>query len=142
MMRGKNNPRIIVVREMKVYSLNMQTYLIGLMYHESECLQRWNAGMIEDYEASTGIYIEAESEENALIWAEQIAIELMRHVNNDPNVDWKEFGYFCWTVPNPEQSDWVHCLSFFQHVKFGSHPDYSQMGIKAYQRWLEVTGKG
>ena len=120
----------------------MPTYLIGIMFHAPEPWRLWNAGIIEDYESSTGVYLEAESEEAALSWAEQIAVALMRQVNNDPNIDWKEFGYFCWTEPNPEHSSWAHCLSLFQHVSVGIHPDYSQMGVEAYKQWLETAGKG
>ena len=46
----------------------MQTFLIGLMYHEPESWRLWNAGVISDYESSTGVFVDAQTEQDALAW--------------------------------------------------------------------------
>lgn len=114
----------------------MSTFLIGILYHEPKGWRLRQAGVTEDYESSMGIFIEAEAEDNALAWAEEIARRLMRYVNNDLTIGWKEFGYYCWVEPKPDESRWSHCLAFFQRVRVGDQPDYSRMDTQSYERWL------
>jgi hypothetical protein len=118
----------------------MRTYLIGILYHEPKFWRLRQAGLVEDYESSVGIFIDAETEIEALAWAEEVALRLMRHVNQDPAIGWKEFGYYCWVEPKPDECPWSHCLAFFQRVRVGDHPDYSRMDTQAFERWLKVRG--
>ena len=118
----------------------MQQFLIGMVYHEPEAWRLRTAGVLEDYESSTGIFIEADCKKEALAWGEQVAQELMRRVNHDPAIAWHEFGYFCWVEASPGTSPWSHCLTFFQCVAVGVHPDYDAMGTAAYARWCELHG--
>lgn len=48
-------------------------YLVIFQYHEPEPLQLFERGVIEDYESTTGVFITAASEEEALNWCKAIA---------------------------------------------------------------------
>jgi len=111
-------------------------YLVGIMYHEPEPLAQWNRGLIEDYESSTGLFIEADSSDAAIGWGEEVGQVLLRHANGDPTLDWRTLGYYCWLEPSPRESGWGHCLDFFQHVRVGQMPDLARMTTAAYRRWL------
>lgn len=115
----------------------MPQYLIGMMFHEPEPFAQWNRGLIEDYESSTGLFIEAPSAPEVIAWGEQVAQALLRRVNYDDSLDWKSFGYFCWLEESPETSCWNHCLDFFLRVRVSQMPDLEQMGTAAYVRWQE-----
>jgi hypothetical protein len=49
----------------------MRQYLIGMMFHEPEPFAQWNRGLNEDYESSTGLFIEAPSALEAIAWGER-----------------------------------------------------------------------
>ena len=91
-------------------------YLVGIGYHEPEAFALWNRGMIEDYESSTGLFVEAATPEEALAWAGGLGEDLLRHVNGDPALDWKAYGYDCWLEDAPAASGWGHCLDFFPQM--------------------------
>ncbi len=113
----------------------MKTYLIGIMFHEPESFDLWNRGIIEDYESNSGLFIDAESEAEAIAWGEQVGTALLRHVNQDDSLDWKS-DYYC-NLENPKTTAWKHCLDFFQHVRVGEMPDLNRMTAKAYSQWCE-----
>lgn len=113
----------------------MPEYLVGIGFHEPEPLMQWNRGLIEDYECSTGLFVGADTPEAAIQWGERVAEALLRHLNNDENLNWKEFGYCCWIENSPSSSGWRHCLDFFQHVRVGEMPALERMGTAAYDRW-------
>jgi len=115
-------------------------YLVIFQYHEPEPRQLFERGVIEDYESTTGVFIEAESAEGALTWCEVIAQELLWRCNDDRSLNWKHLGYTRWIEPNPEESSWLHCLDFFQHVHVGEMPNVDAMGTSAYLRWQEDHG--
>jgi hypothetical protein len=115
----------------------MAEYLVGIMYHEPGPFAQWNRGLIEDYESSTGLFVEAESGEAAVAWGEQVGQALLRHANGDPALDWKALGYFCWLEESARDSGWGHCLDFFQHVRVGQMPELARMTTTSYIRWLE-----
>lgn len=115
----------------------MPYFLVGIMYHEPEAFDQWKRGLIEDYESSTGLFIEADTSAEAIAWGERVGEALLRHVNNDDSLIWKSFGYFCWVEESPETSCWSHCLSFFLRVRAGEIPNLDQMGTVAYSRWQE-----
>ncbi len=112
-------------------------YLVGVMYHEPEPYDLWKRGLIEDYESSTGLFVEAESAEAAVAWGEQVGQALLRHANGDATLDWKSLGYFCWVEASPQDSGWMHGLGHFQHVRAGQWPEVERMTTAAYTRWLE-----
>jgi len=112
-------------------------YLFIFQYHEPESLQLFERGLTEDYESTTGVFIEAESAEEASIWCQVVAQELLRRCNNDNTLDWKRSGYSCWMESIPEISPWSHCLSFFQHVHVGEMPNIDAMGTAAYVSWQD-----
>jgi len=114
----------------------MPEYLVGICYHEAEPFTRWQHGVIEDYESSTGLWVIAESPEEAIKWGEQVAEALHRKVNNDPVADWHA-SYSCWLEHSPKTSGWAHCLDFFQRVHVGEMPSLDQMGTEAYVRWQQ-----
>ena len=113
----------------------MEEYLIGICYHEPEPWRLFQQGVIEDYESSTGVFITAPSEADAISWGEHIGEALHRFVNGDSSLRWKDSGYFCWIEHEPAVSGWQHCLSFFQHVEAGEMPDLTRMTTDAYEEW-------
>lgn len=115
----------------------MPQYLIGIMFHDPEPFAQWNHGLIEDYESSTGLFVDADSTAEAVVWGEHVGQALLRHVNQDDSLDWRTFGYFCWVEESPMWSRWSHCLDFFLRVCVGEMPDLEQMGTAAYCRWQE-----
>jgi hypothetical protein len=117
----------------------MPEYLIGVMFHEPDAFALWNQGSIEDYESTTGIFIEAESTEAALAWGERIGESLLQYLNHDSTLNWKKLGYFCWVEESPSTCSWKHCLSFFQHVPVGQMPDFDRMTADAYEKWAEAS---
>ena len=115
----------------------MQEYLVGLMYHYSKDYKLWQAGHIEDYEASTGIFIGAENTEAALRWSRVISSKLLNYVNNTDSINLEDFQHENWIEPNPEESNWNHCLEFFQHVVDGELPNLELMTADAYAAWCD-----
>ena len=120
----------------------MPQYLIGIMFHEPEPFSQWNRGLIEDYESSTGLFIEADAETEALAWGELVGQALLRRVNQDESLDWKAFGYFCWVKKSPKTSCWSRCLDFFSRVRVGEMPKLEHMGTAAYCNWQEKQSGG
>ncbi len=116
----------------------MAVFLVGVMYHEQKTFALWNQGLIEDYESSTGCYIDAALPEDAIRWGECIGAALLRHVNSDDSLDWKGLGYYCWLEDSPETSNWKHCLDFFPYVKYGVMPPLHQMTSEAYRIWEQL----
>ena len=113
----------------------MPTYLVGILYHEPERWELWQKGIVEDYESSTGLFVDAEAAPQALEWAENIGEALLRFVNNDETLQFGKMGYYCWIEENPANSGWSHCLNFFKRVSAGEMPDFEEMGTKAYLAW-------
>jgi hypothetical protein len=105
----------------------LTTYLVGIMYHEPELFALWNRGIIEDYESSTGIFIDAASKEEAIAWGGVIGQAMFRMLNADESLDWKGFGYFAWVEESVGQARWSHCLASFQHINVGEMPDLNKM---------------
>jgi hypothetical protein len=110
-------------------------YLVIFQYHEPEPRQQFERGVIEDYESTTGVFIAAESADDALFWGEAIAQEVLWRCNDDRSLDWKHSGYTCWIESDPDISSWSHCLGFFQHVRIGEMPNVDAMGTDAYVSW-------
>jgi len=110
-------------------------YLGMFQYHEPESRRLFERGVIEDYESTTGVFITANSAEEALIWCNAIAQEVLWHCNDDRSLDWKQSGYSCWIESDLETSSWSHCLGFFQHVLVGEMPNVDAMGTDAYVSW-------
>lgn len=118
----------------------MATYLIGMLYHEPDMWALYQKSVIEDYESSTGIFIDAPSPEAAIAWGEIVAEALLRKANTDETLDWKALGYWCWIEKNPQDSNWKHCLSFFQNIKAGEWPSLEAMITSAYIQWAKNNG--
>ena len=110
-------------------------FLIIFQYHEPEPFRLFEQGDIEEYESSTGVYIEAETAEHAHEWGEFVAGELLRHCNANRALEWKRFGYPCWIETTPEESPWNNCLGFFQRIQAGQLPELDEMDTAAYQCW-------
>jgi hypothetical protein len=115
----------------------MPEYLVGISYHEPEPFARWQRGLIEDYESSTGLWVTADTPAEAVAWGGRVGEALHRHANGDPTADWTGAGHFCWLEESPEASGWAHCLGFFPRVRVGEVPPLDRMGTAAYNRWLE-----
>jgi hypothetical protein len=114
----------------------MPEYLVGICYHEPEPFALWKRGVLEDYESSTGLWVIAESPEEAIRWGEHVGEALHRKVNGDPVADWRA-DYSCWLEESPKTSCWAHCLDFFQRVQVGEMPPLDEMGTEAYVRWQQ-----
>jgi hypothetical protein len=63
------------------------TYLVGIVFHEPDAFAAWNRGTIEDYESSTGVFVDAASREEAIAWGEVTGEALLRFVNRDSSLD-------------------------------------------------------
>jgi hypothetical protein len=113
----------------------MNEYLIGIEYHEPENWKLWQQGEIEDYESSIGLFVLANSSDEAISWAEKVGEKLLRFVNSDLLLNYSELGYSCWHEPSLEESGWSHCVSYFQHVTVGEMPTLERMTTKAYEEW-------
>ena len=113
----------------------MNEYLIGIEYHEPEAWNLRQQGEIEDYESSTGLFVFANSSNEAILWAEKVGEELLRFVNSDQLLNYSELGYSCWYEPSIEESGWLHCISHFQHVRVGEMPELEKMTTKAFESW-------
>jgi len=120
---------------------DLPEFLVGLMYHDTQSYALWNKGIIEDYESTAGIFIQAETDLEALKWGRVIAGELLRHVTRDPSLTCAQFGYECWIEPEPKNSSWRHCLDFFQHVTVGQMPVLDSMTSDAYREWQDKHTK-
>lgn len=107
-----------------------------MVYHEPDSYALWKKGVIEDYESSTGIFIYADSESDAINWGEKIAEQLFIMRNPDEPNSWKSFSYDCW-IEDEDGSGWSHAFDFFQKVKFGEMPDFGLMGTEAYKEWSD-----
>ena len=117
----------------------MPEFLVGFTYHDPQTFALWQKGLIEDYESSTGVWIDSENSSEAIAWGEQIAAALHRKVNADPAADWAGHGHKAWVEESPATCHWQHCLGFFQRVHAGEMPLLDQMGTDAYVRWCEVN---
>lgn len=120
----------------------MAEYLVGIMYHEPESFALWNRGVIEDYESTTGLFITADTLEEAIAWGDRVGQELLRFVCSDPTLDWHLFDYHCWIEHRADGGGWSHCLDFFQHVRAGEWPVFERMTSDAYRRWEEDQQNG
>ena len=117
----------------------MNEYLIGIEYHEPEAWNLWQQGELEDYESSTGLFVFANSIDEAILWAEKVGEELLRFVNSDQVLNYSALGYSCWHEPSIEKSGWLHCISHFQHVTVGEMPTLEKMTTKAFESWQHKT---
>ncbi|HEV3258636.1 MAG TPA: hypothetical protein VG013_17305, partial [Gemmataceae bacterium] len=81
----------------------MPEYLVGIMYHEPGPFAEWDRGLIEDFESSTGLFVEADSPGAAVMWGEQVGQALLRYANRDAALDWKALGYMCWLEESPTE---------------------------------------
>jgi len=115
----------------------VQNCLVGFQYHEPEPYLLWQKCIIEDYESSTGIFINSKSEEEALAWGIEVANAVLRRTNNDSSLSVTAFGYECWIESEPEKSGWQHCLSFFQEIVVGDLPNLKKIGTSAYVAWCK-----
>ena len=113
----------------------MPEYLVGFSYHESEPFARWQHGLTEDYESSTGLWVTADTPAEAVAWGERVGEALHRWINGDPVAEWAGAGHFCWLEESPAASGWAHCLDFFQRVRAGQMPPLDRMSTEAYSRW-------
>ena len=115
----------------------MDKYLVGISYHEPETYKLWKKGLIEDYESSTGIFINANSRNEAIAWGKKIGERLFQKENPKEIKNWNSFGHFCWIEEDWNKSGWKHCFDFLQTVNIGIYPDFDKMGSKAYANWVD-----
>ena len=114
----------------------MATYLVGISYHYPDDYDRWESGMVEDFEASTGLFVDASSEVEAIAWGKHVGQELLSHVNPDRDVNW-DVLHIAWVEDSATESSWSHCLDFFPRVRYGEMPKLGMMTRSAYERWLQ-----
>ncbi len=115
----------------------MNEYLISLEYHYPEDYDLWGKGVIEDYEAYTGLFVQANTVARALEWGAVVANRLLNHVHKTDGLTLEQFQHECSLEVDPKKSDWAHCLDFFQHVAYGEIPELDRMTTDAYVKWQE-----
>ena len=99
----------------------------------------WRKGKTEDFESSTGIFINANSKEEAIAWGEKIGVYLFKKENPNELKSWKSFGHSCWVEEDWDRSGWKHCLDLFQIVEAGVIPDLEKMRTQAYSDWYKMN---
>jgi hypothetical protein len=115
----------------------MNEYLVGLMYHYPDTYELWNKGIVEDYEASTGLFITASSVAEALDWGAVVAERLLNHVHGTADMKLEQFDHGCWHEATPSNCHWSHCLDFFQHVACNQMPELDHMTTDSFVKWQE-----
>lgn len=115
----------------------MKKYLISLMYHYPQDYELWKKGRIEDYESSTGLFVNAKTEKEAIKWSRVVATNLLNYVNGTTNLTMEQFQHSCRLIQQPENSSWSHCLGFFQTVCVGEIPPLEKLTTDSYALWLE-----
>ena len=98
-----------------------------------------NESHCTDYESSTGVFIDAPDEHEALKWGQEIAERFLHHERQDVTVSWRGNRYGHWIEKDPEHSPWAHCLSSLPRVRVGQLPDFSTMTHEAYAAWLTTN---
>lgn len=81
------------------------------------------------------LYINADTEDEALQWAAYIGDQYSRVVEDVP--DWNERGFTPYVERNPAEAGLVGIDSFLQKVRIGEEPRYADMTESAYVQWLE-----
>lgn len=99
----------------------MEKYLYYFGYQDQEEFE------FNDGEGSTGVFIQAENEKQALQWGREISEAFMKYIHRNDTLSWKAIGYAHWVEKNYYESDWSHCLDFFQVVKVGVFPQFYEM---------------
>jgi hypothetical protein len=112
----------------------MPTFLYGFGYEDKDEME-YNRRTDSDFESSTGVFIDAPSETDALAWGREISEAFLRHAHGDPAASWKALDYAHWIEADPASCSWKHCLSFFPRVRVGEFPDFSRMTPEAYSDW-------
>jgi hypothetical protein len=117
----------------------MPTFLYGFGYEQKDEMDH-NRATGSDFESSTGVFIDAPSEADALAWGCEISEAFMRYAHGNPSVSWRALRYAHWIEPDPESCSWKHCLSFFPKVRVGEFPDFARMTTQAYVDWSKEHG--
>ncbi|MGL1902567.1 MAG: hypothetical protein OCC49_10555 [Fibrobacterales bacterium] len=101
---------------------NTQEYLIGFLYHQPRTMNLFNAGMLNEYESSSGFYVTAPDEQSAFTWGEAVAEKIFQDLNNDSTLSLKKSNYYVWVVDSPEKSNWRNKLNTFPKIAIGEFP--------------------
>jgi hypothetical protein len=116
-------------------------YLVTVYYVDPDVYQQYLDGEFDtfedfDYVASTGLYINAESEEKAVDWGKEIAKEYCDFFFKEKNYDFNYEDFGCYSHANIKNG-WEHCLEFFQIINDGEFPDFNKMKVAVYLEWLK-----
>jgi hypothetical protein len=87
----------------------MERYLLGISFHYPEDYVKYEKGISEDFEGSTGIFVKASNEKEALDWAKEIGSTLFKRLNPGESKTWESFGHYAWIEKDLESSGWRHC---------------------------------
>jgi hypothetical protein len=120
----------------------MNPFLIGLSWCDPEEVAACKrAGLDDDPRCSTGIFINADTAEEALYWGEAVANKYMEFLFREKNYVPEALEVFCWIEANPASSSWKHCLAFFQRIPVGQNPDFRELTTEAYSAWCRKMGE-
>jgi hypothetical protein len=119
----------------------MSPFLVGISWCDPEEVAAYKrVGLDDDPRCSTGIFIDADTEDDALSWGNAVATKYMNYLFQGKNYVPEALEVFCWVEANPETSSWKHCLPFFQRVPVGQYPDFQKMTTEAYCQWCKENG--
>ena len=119
----------------------MSTFLVGIGWSDPEEVAAYErVGLDDDPRCSTGLFLDASTQEEALSWAEKVAANYMEFLFRQKQHPQKAFEVFCWVEQRPESSAWKHCLGFFQRIAVGQFPDFQNMTTEAYTEWCRRAG--
>ena len=119
----------------------MSTFLVGISWCDPEEVAACKrVGLDDDVSCSTGLFIDADSGDDALSWGNAVAKKYMKFLFSGNKYLPEALDVFCWIEANPESSSWKHCLPFFQKVPVGQYPDFHKMTTEAYSEWCKKMG--
>jgi hypothetical protein len=119
----------------------MTAFLIGLSWWDPEEVAACKrVGLDSDPRCSTGIFVDADTGDEALSWGKAVANKHMEFLFGEKNFAPDALAVFCWIEADPEHSSWKHCVEFFQRVSVGQFPDFHRMTTEAYSEWCKQMG--
>lgn len=98
-------------------------YVFG---YETPAQLRNNAAHRWDDEDSQALFIEAESEDEALRWGREVSERFMSQLHGDAGVSWTAIGYAHWIETDPATRDWKpEDLAKLPTVRRGEYPSWT-----------------
>jgi len=99
----------------------MPRYLYIFGYNTPEQIEAFDKHGWDD-EDSEAVFIEAESEQAALAWGQQISLQFVRSLYSDRGMTWKPDNYAHWIESEPSSRFTPDALRRLPVSRVGEHP--------------------